>query len=50
VSSFFTKGVGVYRRLNTQTLPQAAAGGCAGTGKTMICSALAKWRLEQNMS
>jgi len=47
VSSFFTKGVDVYRRLNLKPFRKLLLAGVPGTGKTMICSALAKWALEQ---
>ncbi len=48
VSSFFTKGAEVYRRLNLKPFRKLLLAGVPGTGKTMICSALAKWALEQN--
>lgn len=48
VSAFFTKGAEVYRRLNLKPFRKLLLAGVPGTGKTMICSALAKWALEQN--
>ncbi len=48
VSAFFTKGVDVYRRLNLKPFRKLLLAGVPGTGKTMICSALAKWALEQH--
>ena len=48
VGSFFTKGADVYRRLNLKPFRKLLLAGVPGTGKTMICSALAKWALAQN--
>jgi len=48
VQSFFTKGIDIYRRLNLKPFRKLLLAGVPGTGKTMICSALAKWALEQN--
>lgn len=47
VQSFFTKGIDIYRRLNLKPFRKLLLAGVPGTGKTMICSALAKWALEQ---
>lgn len=48
VRSFFTKGISIYKRLNLKPFRKLLLAGVPGTGKTMICSALAKWALEQN--
>jgi SpoVK/Ycf46/Vps4 family AAA+-type ATPase len=47
VQSFFTRGIDVYRRLNLKPFRKLLMAGVPGTGKTMICSALAKWALGQ---
>ena len=46
VESFFSKGIEVYKRLNLKPFRKLLLAGVPGTGKTMICSALAKWALE----
>lgn len=48
VESFFTKGIDVYKRLNLKPFRKLLLAGVPGTGKTMICSALAKWALERS--
>jgi ATPase family associated with various cellular activities (AAA) len=47
VQSFFAKGVEVYRKLNLKPFRKILFAGVPGTGKTMICSALAKWGLAR---
>lgn len=48
VESFFAKGVDVYRRLNLKPFRKLLLAGIPGTGKTMICSALAKWAIARD--
>ncbi len=43
VDSFFKKGVSIYQRLNIKPFRKLLLAGVPGTGKTMMCSALAKW-------
>jgi AAA+ superfamily predicted ATPase len=47
VQSFFNKGVNVYKRLNLKPFRKLLLAGVPGTGKTMICNALAKWAIAQ---
>ncbi len=47
VETFFTKGIEVYKRLNLKPFRKLLLAGVPGTGKTMLCSAMASWALDK---
>ena len=47
VEAFFKRGISVYRRLKLKPFRKMLMAGVPGTGKTMLCSALGKWALDQ---
>lgn len=48
VEAFFHRGVNVYKRLNLNPFRKLLFAGVPGTGKSMLCNALAKWTIERD--
>lgn len=48
IDAFFQKGVHIYQRLNIKPFRKLLFAGVPGTGKTMLCSAIAGWAQEHD--
>lgn len=48
IDAFFEKGVSIYQRLNIKPFRKMLFAGVPGTGKTMLCSAIAGWGQEKD--
>lgn len=48
IDAFFDKGVDIYQRLNLKPFRKLLFAGVPGTGKTMLCSAIAGWAQERD--
>ncbi|MDQ7028230.1 MAG: ATP-binding protein [Anaerolineae bacterium] len=48
IDAFFEKGVDIYTRLNIKPFRKLLFAGVPGTGKTMLCSAIAGWGQEKD--
>lgn len=48
VEAFFQRGVNIYKRLNLNPFRKLLFAGVPGTGKSMLCNALAKWTIEND--
>jgi hypothetical protein len=49
IDAFYARGVSIYQRLNIRPFRKLLLAGVPGTGKTMLCSAIANWALEKGM-